>query len=125
MKDFRSLKVWAKSHALALRVYEATKTFPREEIYGLTAQLRRAATSIPTNIAEGCGRGTNAELARFLTMALGSASEVEYLLLLARDLHYLADYAYGELDRSVVEAKRMLAALLKKVRQDRASAARP
>ena len=77
MKDFRQLQVWEKSHQLALGVYKATQDFPKEELYGLTSQIRRASTSIPTNIAEGCGRGTDPEFARFLQIAMGSASETE------------------------------------------------
>ena len=90
MKDFKSLKAWGKAHDLTLRVYSATKTFPKDELFGLTSQLRRACASIPANIAEGCGRSGDAELARFLTIAAGSASEVEYHLLLAHDLNYLS-----------------------------------
>lgn len=90
MKDFRNLKVWEKSHQLALAVYKATSTFPRHELYGLTSQIRRACASIPANIAEGCGRSGDAELARFLQIAMGSASELEYHLLLARDLGFLS-----------------------------------
>src|SRR6266446_2757718 len=84
MKDFRQLKVWEKAHLLALAVYPITARFPREETYGLTAQIRRAACSIPANIAEGCGRDGDAELARFCVIARGSATELEYQLLLAR-----------------------------------------
>ena len=86
MKDFRELKVWRKAHELTLAVYQITASFPREELYGLTAQLRRASSSIAANLAEGCGRNGDAELARFCSMAMGSASELEYHLLLARDL---------------------------------------
>ncbi|HRJ76165.1 MAG TPA: four helix bundle protein, partial [Anaerolineales bacterium] len=82
MKDFRQLKVWEKSHQLALAVYKVTKSFPKEELYGLTTQIRRASMSIPTNIAEGCGRNTDADFARFLQIAMGSASETEYQLIL-------------------------------------------
>ena len=89
MKDFRDLKVWEKAHALVLKCYEATKPFPREEIFGLVSQIRRAAASVPANIAEGCGRRGNAELHRFLQMAMGSANELEYHLLLSKDLGYL------------------------------------
>ena len=119
MRDFRQIKVWAKSHSLALEIYRITATFPREEIYGLTSQLRRAATSIPSNIAEGFGRGGNAELARFLQIGMGSASEVEYHVLLARDLNLLSQKIYEDLDGRIVEVKRMLASLLLKVRGDR------
>ena len=85
MRDFRELKVWEKSHQLALEVYSATTKFPKEELYGLTSQVRRSAVSIPANISEGCGRDSPAELLRFCRIAMGSASELEYELLLAHD----------------------------------------
>lgn len=91
MRDFREIKVWHKAHGLTLDIYRSTAIFPREELYGLTSQLRRASSSIPANIAEGCGRGGNAELARFLQIGMGSASELEYHILLAHDLTYLPD----------------------------------
>ena len=116
MKDFRDLNVWKKSHALVLAVYKASRSFPKEELYSLTSQLRRAAASVSANISEGCGRGSDAEFGRFLQMAMGSASETEYHLLLANDLHYLNDDAFNELTRDVVEVKRMLASLLGKVK---------
>ncbi|MFN2515370.1 MAG: four helix bundle protein [Pyrinomonadaceae bacterium] len=119
MRDFREIKVWAKAHLLTLEIYKATATFPREEIYGLTSQLRRSAASVPANIAEGFGRGGNAELARFLQIGMGSASEVEYHILLARDLNLLTKKIYDDLDVRIVEVKRMLAALLMKVMRDR------
>ena len=115
MQDFRNLKVWEKAHALALEVYARTKDFPGEERYALTRQIRRCATSIPTNIAEGCGRGSDAELARFLQIARGSASELEYTLLLARDLGLLKDAAHEALAPPLSEVQRMLAALIKKL----------
>lgn len=86
MKDFRELKVWARAHELTLLVYQATGSFPREEMYGLTSQLRRAAASVPANLAEGCGRNGDAEFARFCFIAMGSASELDYHMILARDL---------------------------------------
>jgi four helix bundle protein len=89
MRDFRELKVWHKSHQLTLDIYTATRGFPREEVYGLTSQFRRSSASIPANIAEGCGRTGDAELARFMLIAMGSASELEYHLLLAHDLGFL------------------------------------
>jgi four helix bundle protein len=89
MKSFRGLKVWHSAHQLTLAVYKATAKFPKEELYALTSQMRRAASSIPANIAEGCGRGTDADFGRFLQIALGSASELEYHLLLAFDLKLL------------------------------------
>jgi four helix bundle protein len=91
LRNFRELKVWEKSHRLTLEVYQATTGFPREEMYGLTSQIRRASASIPANIAEGRGRSGVAELARFLHIATGSASELDYHLMLARDLGFLAD----------------------------------
>ena len=91
MQNFKSLKVWEKSHELTLAVYKATTNFPKDELYGLTSQIRRASASIPANIAEGCGRTGKAELARFLQVAMGSASELEYHLLLAHDLGLLRD----------------------------------
>lgn len=119
MKDFRQLKVWEKSHQLALAIYRATKEFPKEELYGLTSQIRRSSMSIPTNIAEGCGRYTDADFARFLQMAMGSASETEYQLILARDLELLPNNIYEKLHNEVEEVKRMLASLLKTLRANR------
>ena len=119
MKDFRTLKVWQKAHSLVLEIYQGTRGFPAEERYGLTSQLRRAATSIATNIAEGCGRLGDKELARFLGIAAGSASEVEYLLLLTYDLSYLAPAEHAQLNGSVVEIKKMLAAFIAKLKAER------
>lgn len=119
MKDFRELKVWEKSHQLTLAVYRETRAYPKEEIYGLTSQTRRAASSVPTNIAEGCGRGPDADFGRFLQIAMGSASELDYHLLLARDLGILRSGACEGLLGSVLEQKRMLAALIRKVNPDR------
>lgn len=116
MKDFRELKVWQKAHELSLALYRATAAFPREETYGLTAQLRRACPSIPTNIAEGCGRGSDADFAHFLQIAMGSASETEYQLLLSRDLGYLPQDAYAALQECIQEVKRMISSLLKTLR---------
>lgn len=122
MKDFRDLQVWNKTHQLTLRSYVVTQTFPRQEIYGLTSQIRRCAASIAANIAEGCGKRGNAEFGRFLGIAIGSASELEYHFLLAHDLDFLADQTYQELQSSTVEVKRMLAALIRKVEADRTAA---
>jgi four helix bundle protein len=116
MRNFRALKVWEKSHRLVLAVYRATGTFPREETYGLTAQLRRCCASIPANVAEGCGRGSDAELGRFMLIAMGSASELEYNLLLARDLGYLGSHDYQELSQKTGEIKRLLSTLITRVR---------
>ena len=119
MKDFRDLQVWEKAHALTLAVYRATASFPPQEMYGLTSQIRRAAASVPANIAEGCGRQGDSELARFLQIAMGSASELEYHLLLSRDLDLLEMASYEALESGVIEVKRMLASLLKKLRSGR------
>ena len=116
MQDFRKLAVWKKGHELTLKTYSLTVDFPRDEIYGLTGQIRRSAASIPANIAEGCGRGGNAELARFLQIALGSASELEYHLLLAHDLKHLSSAQYEAVAADVSEVKRMLTGLQRRVR---------
>ncbi len=118
MKDFRRLKVWDKAHQLVLAVYRTTAGFPREESYGLTGQLRRASVSVPANIAEACGRRGSREMARFLQISMGSASEMEYELLLARDLGYLEGTDYKGLQMSVTEVEKMLGSLLRKVRAD-------
>jgi four helix bundle protein len=97
MKDFHDLKVWERAHQFAVAIYKVTKTYPREEIYGVTSQIRKAASSIPTNISEGCGRGSDKDFARFLQIAFGSACESEYLLLLSRDIGYLEDSKYKQL----------------------------
>ena len=119
MKDFRNVKAWEKAHALTLCVYRASAGFPDHERFGLISQIRRASASIPTNIAEGCGRGGESELGRFMEIAMGSASEVECQLLLARDLKYLETRAYSALSTRVVEIKRMLSAFIKKLKDDR------
>ncbi len=119
MKDFRKLDVWGKAHQLTLAVYKTTATFPKEELYGLTSQIRRASVSIPANIAEGCGRGSDAELARFFQIAMGSASELEYHLLLARDLDFLKAGDYEQLENNVTEVKRMLTSFIQKLKADR------
>jgi four helix bundle protein len=112
VQDFRKLKVWEKAHALVLDAYRSTQGFPRDEVHGLTAQVRRAAVSIPSNIAEGCGRSGDREFARFLRMALGSASELEYHYLLAHDLAFLTDGDFNRLTEGVIEVKRMLTGLV-------------
>jgi four helix bundle protein len=122
MRDFRQLKVWEKAHALSLAVYQATTAFPQQELFGLTSQLRRAAVSIPANIAEGCGRSGEPELARFLRIAQGSASELEYHIILSTDLGYLNQSVSQELfDQvtEVTEVKRMLTSLVQKLSADR------
>ena len=116
MKDFKSLTAWSRAHELTLRIYSVTKGFPRDETFGLTSQLRRACAYIPANIAEGCGRTGDAELARFLIIASGSASEVEYHLPLAHDLNYLSDADYGKLGAEIYELKRTLRAFIHRLK---------
>ncbi len=117
MQNFRNLSVWEKAHHLTLEVYHITERFPRTEMFGLTSQLRRASSSIATNLAEGCGR-TQLEFARFVQIAFGSASEVEYELLLAHDLAFLDDEGYERLKSNVVEIKRMMNSLLRTIQTD-------
>jgi len=119
MKDFRKLKVWEKAHALTVQVYRLTSGFPRHEMFGLASQMRRASASIASNLAEGCGRRGDAELGRFAVIAMGSASELEYQLLLARDLGYLAGGDSPDLSEDVVEVKRMLTGLIRRLGQTR------
>ncbi|GAB4514095.1 MAG: four helix bundle protein [Anaerolineae bacterium] len=119
MQDFRKLLVWEKSHQVALAIYAATRDFPKEELYGMTSQMRRASISIPSNIAEGCGRGTNGELIRFLQIAMGSASELEYQLLLAHDLKLMDSQSYNILNTSLLEVKRMLNSFIQKLQSAR------
>ncbi len=116
MEDFKDFKVWVKAHELTIAIYEITRGFPRDEIYGLTSQMRRAAASIGANIAEGCGRGSDAELRRFLNIARGSANELEYHLLLAKDLKFIEIKEFAAFDARVQEVQRMLAALGKRLR---------
>ncbi len=113
------MKVWQRSHQVVLTVYDMTKAFPKEELYGLTSQLRRAAASIPANLAEGCGRDSEAELKRFLDIAHGSAAELDYHLLLASELNYLERSRYEQLAGELSEIKRMLGAFSRKLKADR------
>ena len=114
MRDFKTLQVWDKAHRLTLAIYRVTGTFPKEELYGLTSQIRRACVSIPTNIAEGCGRNGDAELAYFCQIAMGSASELEYQLLLSRDLGFIGQADYDQLEPALIEVKRMLNSFIQK-----------
>ncbi|MBC8377967.1 MAG: four helix bundle protein [Planctomycetes bacterium] len=116
MNDFRKLMFWQKSHDLALDTYRVTEQYPASELYGLTSQLRRAVSSIPTNIAEGCGRDSKVELARFVEIASGSAFEVDYLFQLAHELGYMSDEDHKGFSEKIIEIKKMLFAYSKKVR---------
>ena len=108
MRDFHKLKAWQKSHQLALEIYKVSQSFPKEELFGLTSQIRRAISSVPTNIAEGCGRDSNKDFAHFLQIAIGSASEVEYELLLAHDLQYINKDEYERLTFEMVAIRKMI-----------------
>jgi len=116
MQNYKELKVWEKAHQFTLKVYGVTKSFPKEELYSLTSQLRRAASSIPANIAEGCGKNSKHELAHHLNISLGSANEAEYFLILSKDLLYLEVISFEELFHLINEVKGMLIALINKVR---------
>lgn len=119
MKDFRNLNVWQKSYRLTLAVYRETRSYPKDELFGRTSQTRRAALSMPANIAEGCCRDGDAEFCRFLFIAIGSASELECHLLLAHDLGYLTPAVAARLAKDTQEVKRMLAALIANLKADR------
>jgi len=119
MKDFRDLDVWSKAHQAALDIYRATSDFPKEELYGLTSQMRRSCASIPANIAEGCGRRGNGEFHKFLQIAMGSASELEYHLLLSHDLGFIEVKRFQTLTSQVQEIKKMLASLIRRVDAER------
>lgn len=108
MRDFKQLSFWKRSHLLTLKVYSLTNSFPKEEVYGLTSQIRRSSSSVPTNIAEGCGRNSNPELRRFLIISTGSSSELEYQFLLAKDLGYLPDAVFNELTTEIIEIRKMI-----------------
>ena len=115
MRNFKTLLVWQKSHELVLEIYNITQDFPNEERFCLTSQIRRASTSIALNIAEGCGRKTEKEFANFLNISFGSCSEVEYALLLCKDLNIIKEERYNELDNKLSEIKKMISALIKKL----------
>ncbi len=118
MQDFRNLQVWKKAHLLTLDVYKSSKAFPREELYGLTSQMRRSSASIAANIAEGSCRKGDGDFGRFLQMAMGSASELEYHLLLSHDLKVLPSADYSHLSGEVTEVKRMLVSLIRRLKAD-------
>jgi four helix bundle protein len=123
--DYRKLQVWERAHQLTLDVYEATRTLPRDELFGLRSQLRRASSSIPANIAEGCGRNGDMELARFLTIARGSVTELDYHLLLARDLGFLTPSRYESLAVEAQAVSKMLANFIDRLRRPNGMQPRP
>ncbi|SKB31268.1 four helix bundle protein [Daejeonella lutea] len=115
MPDFNSLAIWQLSHTLTLKIYSVSHDFPKQEIYGLTSQIRRSCSSIPTNIAEGCGRSSNVEMRRFLIISSGSASELHYQLILAKDLNYISEPLYKELCAQLLNIRRMISAFIKNI----------
>lgn len=115
MKDFKNLNVWHKAHQLVLEIYKMTMKLPNEEIYGLKSQIRRSAGSIPTNLAEGCGRNSDGELHRFACISMGSASELEYQLILCKDLKYINEDTYTTVNESLMEVKKMLNSFIQKL----------
>lgn len=121
MQDFRKLLVWQKGHQLNLKLYQATAAFPKSELFGLASQIRRAATSITANLAEGCGRGTDADFARFVQIAMGSASEVESHLELAKDPRFVSEADHRVVADQLIEVKRMLSGLLSTLSARRSS----
>ena len=106
MRDFKTLKCWALAHDLTLEIYKTTASFPSNEQFGIVSQMRRSASSVATNIAEGCGRKTKADFSRFLDLALGSSNELEYQLLLAKDLNYIPEAKFTELNEKVIEVRK-------------------
>jgi len=116
MRNFQELTIWAKSHSLTLKIYSATQTFPKEEMFGLVSQMRRSSSSIPTNIAEGCGRNSNPDFKRFLVIATSSSSELEYQLILSKDLNYLSEPAFKELTNELIEIRKMIYSFIKNVK---------
>ena len=116
MRNFQDLTIWVKSHELTLKIYSATQLFPKEELFGLISQMRRSSSSIPTNIAEGCGRNSNPDFKRFLTIATGSSSELEYQLILSKDLKYLSEPTFKELLNELIEIRKMIYSFSRNVR---------
>ena len=118
MRDYKKYDIWKLSHLLTLEVYKITESFPKEEIFGLTSQIRRASSSIGINIVEGCGRGSDEDFKRFLRNASGSAFEVEYILLLSKDLNYISEDKFLELTPKVEELKMKISKLILKIEED-------
>ena len=119
MKNYEELEVWHKAHALTVQLYRETEAFPRSEMFGLTSQIRRAAGSIGANLAEGCGKWNEVELARYVQIAMGSASELQNHLRLAEDLGFLRESSYGPLVKTLTGVRQMLTALLQTLRRTR------
>ena len=118
MRDYKKYDIWKLSHFLTLEIYKITEDFPKEEIFGLTSQIRRASSSIGINIVEGCGRGSDEDFKRFLRNASGSAFEVEYILLLSKDLNYISEEKFLELSPKAEELKMKISKLILKIEED-------
>jgi four helix bundle protein len=118
MRNFQQLEIWQRSHQLTLRVYNITQSFPKEEVYGLTSQMRRSSSSVPTNIAEGCGRNSSLELNRFLVIAAGSLSELQYQFILSKDLKYLNEPIFKELFDETTQIRKMIHSYCEKLKAD-------
>lgn len=116
MRDFQKLIIWQKGHQLTLKIYNITSSFPKEELYGLISQMRRSSSSIPTNIAEGCGHNSNAEMKRFLAISSASASELEYQIILSKDLGYISENRFQELLTFITDLKKMLHSFIKNIK---------
>jgi four helix bundle protein len=116
MRNFKELSIWQRSHQLVLKIYVSTRSFPPDELFGLISQMKRSSSSVPTNIAEGCGRNSDADLSRFLTIASGSISELEYQVLLAKDLGYLPVNLFKELTDEIIEIRKMMYAFIQKLK---------
>ena len=117
MKNFKKLKVWQKGIELVVDIYKNTNTFPKEEMYGLTSQIKRSAISVPSNIAEGSERGSDKVFNRFLDIALGSSFELETQLTIAKRLNFISDKDFSEIINSLDEEQRMIAGLQKNLKQ--------
>jgi len=119
MRNYEDLEVWQKAHALTIQLYRITETFPRAEMFGLTSQIRRAASSVGANLAEGCGRWGEAELARYVQIAMGSASELQNHLRLAKDLGFLSESDHHASIKTLTSTRQMLTAPLQAIRKTR------
>ena len=118
MRDYKKYDIWKLSHFLTLEIYKITEGFPKEEVFGLTSQIRRASSSVGINIVEGCGRGSDEDFKRFLRNASGSAFEVEYILLLSKDLNYISEEKFIELSPKAEELKIKISKLILKIEED-------
>ena len=115
MRDYKKYNVWKLGHEITLEIYKLTKVFPKEELYGMISQMRRAAYSIPSNIVEGCGRESDREFRRFLIISQGSASELEYFTILAHDLGYIETSNFETVLDKINKTRRSLNNLITKI----------